>query len=638
MSISDAVRVAGTDIASAAPTGLADALNSALNQFIGNDFAAGPGHIVDPTTKRSEEFATIVHTGRGATGPMSVPSDTVAAAIDLTIDLTIEQLQESYRRIADAKTLAKTPVPRGETRTNVTLGIIFAARSVLSLDTIAEELARLNGQTPSARWPDMIVVGNAIINYAVQFPSESVSGDFLPPAEGATADGAPAVYIVTVMRPTGEFTFNKMLAYLLGHLGIFSPAVVSSLPDWNQIQEGVPKTVVTHSGYQYNLRGDLAPVPREFHNDRYLSPRPYLIESPDGEALAAVQYLPWADGGAVLLHGKLPLEGLLVFFGKAIAGRSKVVKLKNGQLSYVLPINEADFGAWLTRVQRQSNMRVKKDPGGFVVQKLADEGVGSPFMARTFLGILRLREFVYPDQSKRDGFDKTYDYVTSALSSARSSAQKLKKIWEDHARKVETGEVAKLVGRDIHVQENIDKELRSEIETFLNAATRCLKTGMQNISKELGVSIGFLFQKADAFENGIAMLQNTDPDLAEYLRQTRAWSEPMLKNRIDLEHGTWVLPRTTYRADGSGVKAGEPSIADKSVSEFVEFTFDRLCCFVEELTAHCLRRRMPPGVTLTELPLAQRSPEAPERFQITLAAGGLLEWRITSHQSRFEET
>ena len=42
--------------------------------------------------------------------------------------------------------------------------------------------------------------------------------------------------------------------------------------------------------------------------------------------MAAVQYLPWADGAAILLHGKLPLEGLLVFFGGKVADRGKVIR------------------------------------------------------------------------------------------------------------------------------------------------------------------------------------------------------------------------------------------------------------------------------------------------------------------------
>ena len=84
------------------------------------------------------------------------------------------------------------------------------------------------------------------------------------------------------------------------------------------------------------------------------------------------------------------------------------------------------------------------------------------------------------------------------------------------------------------------------------------------------------------------------------------WSEPMLKSRIDLEHGTWVLPGTGYAAENGEVKANEPTVAGKPVSEFVDYTLDRLCCFVEELSSHCLRRKMPGGVTLIEIPVANR--------------------------------
>jgi hypothetical protein len=65
---------------------------------------------------------------------------------------------------------------------------------------------------------------------------------------------------------------------------------------------------------------------------------------------------------------------------------------------------------------------------------------------------------------------------------------------------------------------------------------------------------------------------------------------------------------------------------------------DRLACFIEELTAHCLQTRMPRDITITEIPLSQRAAEAPERFQVTLAIGGMQVWAIAYHQESFEET
>lgn len=640
MSVSDEAYVAGKEIGEAQPPTLEDAVNRSLNRFLGDHFSSAPASLIDGVGKRSQRFACVVYRKEQHSDPLGlspIPADAVAAVLDVMDELTLENLRTSYHRIADAKSLRKSQVPKGETRSNITLGIIFAARTGIPLETIGEELERLNAGSPSRLWPDMIVVATTgVINYAVQFPGESVTGDFLPPAEDALTNYVPAIYIVPVMRPTGAHAFNKLLAFLIGHLVFFAPDV--RFPDWSKILDGVTQTVVTLGGYQYNLGGNLVPVPRDRYNDRILPQVPVLIEDPRGRHLAAIQYVPWQDGGAVVLNGKLPLQGLLVFAGKDAVRKGGVLIRPHGMISHVLPMTSADFDAMLDRFQRQSNMRVRRDAGRFIVQKLADEGATSPFMARIFMGVLRLRDGVYPDPSKRANFDRLYEYVTSALSSVRASSQKIVELWESHARKVGMGEIVRYQGAHIQITENIERDLRTEIESFLNAAARALKTGMQNIGKELGVEIGFLFQQSDTFERRVSELAKVDLALSEYLRQTRLWSEPLMKSRIDLEHGTWVLPRVSYMPAATSTKAVEPLVAGKPISEFAKFSLDRLMCFVEEFTCHCLRRRMPSGMTITEVPIAARAAEAPERFRVTLATGGFPAWRIAFHTSQFEDT
>ena len=190
----------------------------------------------------------------------------------------------------------------------------------------------------------------------------------------------------------------------------------------------------------------------------------------------------------------------------------------------------------------------------------------------------------------------------------------------------------------MHVDENIDKERKKEVESFLNAAVRALKDGMQRVATEASVNIGFLFQKQGAFDTGVAALETSDSVLADYLRQTRTWSERLLGSRNDIEHEGWVLPRVTYAHAGSTVTADEPYISGQPVSEFARFIFDRLACFVEELTAHCLQKQMPAGITITEIAVAQRLAEAPERFRVTLGSGGLPAWQMSYHHGAFEET
>lgn len=142
-------------------------------------------------------------------------------------------------------------------------------RSDLTLEAIAEEMRRLNEQTPGRERPDMVVVASAgLIQYSAQFPGENVSGDFILPGEKLSY--APPMYILMVMKPTGPFTLNRMLSFLVGHLATFSPG--SRLPRFPDFVEGVPNNGMTLTGYQYNLAGDLVPVPRLFYNDRYLAP------------------------------------------------------------------------------------------------------------------------------------------------------------------------------------------------------------------------------------------------------------------------------------------------------------------------------------------------------------------------------
>lgn len=93
-----------------------------------------------------------------------------------------------------------------------------------------------------------------------------------------------------------------------------------------------------------------------------------------------------------------------------------------------------------------------------------------------------------------------------------------------------------------------------------------------------------------------------------------------------------------YVQAGAGIRAEEPLISGQPVTEYIKFALDRLICFVEEFTAHCLQKHMPAGITITELPFPERLPDLTERFRVTLATGGLPVWRINYHVSSFETT
>ncbi len=172
----------------------------------------------------------------------------------------------------------------------------------------------------------------------------------------------------------------------------------------------------------------------------------------------------------------------------------------------------------------------------------------------------------------------------------------------------------------------------------MNTAVRVVKQGMQLLTEHHGVDIGFLFKKQPAFEAGVYALKKTDPVLAEYLDATRGWSEPLVLMRNDLEHGTVPSPKVAYKNENGKVRACEPMVNTMPMTGFTGQALDRVCCFAEELTVYCLKKKLPQGIDITEQPLAERDKDVPLRFQLCVFPGGLPPWVLSAHGRAFDQT
>jgi hypothetical protein len=640
-SISDRVRADGLVLAHSSES-LAAKIPDVLSAYLGTHFAVHAGSIAGTPGHEALSFHAIVHTG-GASPPAFRPEE-VACVIEVVEILDLTSLTTAYCRIAAAKAFPKPPLPKSgtELRTDRTLGVILARSSTVPLDTLADELDRLNQQNPSSNWPDMMaVLGVGTLSYAVQFPGEGVVGDLVPPAADTTSERRPAMYVVMALKPAVDFTFNKVLSYLIAHLGIFTPS--ADLPKFPAILAGTTENIIILSGYQWDKNNNLVPVPPEFRNDRYIPPQPYRIEGTNGEPLALLQYLQWKDGAVLMLQslmpkGGIPLEVLMVFLGKIAMQSGYIVRRPpSTQLSNVLPINQQDFQMLLQRIQNQSNMRVVLHSPGWVFQKFADEGSRSPFMTRLFIGVTRLRDQVYFDKSSIDAFDNAYNFVLTTMLDVRTLAAEIVSLIQIHSSRVGSGAIAKVAGNNLRIDESIDRDLRTKVESFLVAAARVLKKGLQDFSVFLGSDIGFLFKKEATFLNEIATLRSSDPLLADYLASVRTWSEPLQLTRNSIEHAAWVPPKITYRQVGQKVEPLEPQLVQVPVSQYVDFTTDRLSCFIEEFSVHCLQQKLSPQITVTEIPVEKRVPDLPERFHVTPKIGGLPVWLLKYHSARFKE-
>lgn len=627
----------GERVAAASADALIPELQAALRHFFGSHFNVLSGSVTSSDGSISDRLPVLISTGsREPEANEAVLADNTAAVMDVLYDLDEGELRAAYQRIATAKNLKKTSVPDEDAEGSMaTLGVLYAQRSALTFEAITELLQKLNDETPAGLWPDAVVIDDAgTVEYGVQFPGEAeIRGNWLLPPAGSL-EKVPGIYVLMVKRPTGAQTFHKMLALIAGNLAVFrrvrvgfpAAALMGSLP-----KLGLPVT-----GYQYTLEGELRPVPPHQYAGRSVPTPPLQIEDVAGQILGTIEYTHWQDGGVVILRGKFPLQMILAFGESSLSGAGVLVPSPALQISYVLPLTQSGFAELLTRFQARSNLRISRSSQRWTVQKVGDEGTSTPFIGRLMLGLLTLRDGVY-DESTRERFDGPYQVVTTSLTSARQAFGTLEDTWRRHSDAVAAGTVVERSPHRLTITEGVDRELRREAESFLNSSVRALKHGMRSLAAELGLEIGFLFQKQSTFDARLATLRESDPVLATYLEAARRWSEPLVQARNAIEHEGWVLPGVRYLDEAGTVRALEPAIRGKPATDFTRDAFHDLCCFVEELTAYGLQRKMPPGVTITEVPPERRSGREPGRFAFTPAKGGLPSWKLRYSDLPFEE-
>jgi hypothetical protein len=111
------------------------------------------------------------------------------------------------------------------------------------------------------------------------------------------------------------------------------------------------------------------------------------------------------------------------------------------------------------------------------VQKLADEGASSPFMARLFIGVMTLGGTL-PDCEK-NSFEAAYHPLIMTLLEIRTTAKDLSDIYIDHATKTAAGSIVQMQGPTVRITESIDRQLGKKVDEFPTSATRSFKDKMQ---------------------------------------------------------------------------------------------------------------------------------------------------------------
>lgn len=617
-----------------------DSVAKALKPLIGTLHAR-----VVPLTDNSgnliDSGLVVIHSDSAARLPI-VPLDTVAAVIDCHEVLTREKLRDSYARLEAVKLANK--VTRGSTTNaavDMTTAFILARASDLSIEEVAAEMEQLNALSPSGQWPDGVAVLSAgFINYTAEIPGRDESGDFLLPAKGLAGTMAPApMYVSLMVRATAGRTFNKLVSMLISRVTIFQPGV--EVPDYRLLLSGIPRHGIPEVTYQFNLAGRLVAMSTEQAIASRLNLEAFTIES-EGEALGSLQFLEWQDGGVIVVRGKFPILPFFICLMRVAPGipmsDMQYVGSEKMSVSFVLPLNRVQFLRVLTQFQSMSsNVRIKPQTSKLLVQKAESEGASSPFVARLMIGVMEIRDAVFVGGAERKHFDDLYDPALSGVRDAREASRAIASAWANHLSAVKEGRIVRIVGRQVHIDESIDRPIRRELDAFLTTAVRTIKTAMQTLASSYGIDIGFLFKKEAAFRAGVGRLALSHAPLAAYLECTRKWSEPLISARNTLEHGVVQSLRVTYELDKSPVTANEPLFEGMLVTSYTAEAVDRIACFVEEVTVYCLSTKLPQGIQVSEVLPARRDAEVPRRFRLSVSPGGQAPWMLASHTQRFEE-
>jgi hypothetical protein len=161
---------------------------------------------------------------------------------------------------------------------------------------------------------------------------------------------------------------------------------------------------------------------------------------------------------------------------------------------------------------------------------------------------------------------------------------------------------------------------------------------MQKLTRVFGIDIGFLFQDLRAFERGLKQLNESDSALAIYLRDNRPWLETLQRERVAREHETFVMPRLRYEGtSGRGVRVVEPMFQHLHLIEFFTKLLSDVTKFVEDITIWCMAQSLPDSVMVAEIQKADRDPNKPERFKISVGGCGDERWIIRYSERAFED-
>jgi hypothetical protein len=209
-----------------------------LEGHIPKRFGITSGFVIDSRDAISRQMDVVIYDAlncpmyRASESAAIIPSNNVAAVIEVKSKLDKAELADCFAKIASVKALAKSRVPKGMPEINQTMGISFAFTGATSIETLFSnyiELLRDSGGL--GRHPDLVVVlDQGIIGLAARIRGVPGWNPIFWEGSGGTA--TEGTHLCAGLQKLGLDTLDGFIRYLLAKLTLYPPMAGHPGFDW----------------------------------------------------------------------------------------------------------------------------------------------------------------------------------------------------------------------------------------------------------------------------------------------------------------------------------------------------------------------------------------------------------------------
>ncbi len=257
----------------------------------------------------------------------------------------------------------------------------------------------------------------------------------------------------------------------------------------------------------------------------------------------------------------------------------------------------------------------------FQVRKVADIGSSTPWIARLWIGMAKIRDALL-DEREHTKFDNRYGPVLDNCFECYDAMNNLTNMITDHLAKVDSQQIFKFqLNGNFTITETIDFQINQLLKDFFIKGNIAI-AHLFSLSKFMGCNISFIRKKKDAeFEKAAkkTMARNpTTKPLIDMLRKDRtAWFKYFTGLRDAFEHETLPPLSVQYSGELGKMRAHLPTIDNVHLTDLTSKVWKNLFEFIEDVVVLLFSLRLSPPLKVVVIPEERRDQAMPIKYVLS---------------------